>query len=270
MGNTLLAYPDRTLGAATVLSGGSWQAGLPLANLKERLISRVARSSNALSASTQWVEDLGSPCVVRVVSLLGHNIGLAGTVRVRGYSDAGLTVLVYDTGIQFAWPQTFTTADVLVQPNNWIFPLAVAQTARYWKWEVVDTGNVAGYVQLGRCWLGPVWQPITGIVYGSELGYEQRTVVTESLAGVPWFDQRLPRRAGTITFPSLIAIERRTAMLFQKTIGNSGEILYVEDCTQAPEDMLLYAFPATVRQVSAIRSAYYNASELPMGLVENL
>jgi hypothetical protein len=270
MGNTLLAYPDRTLDVAASLSGGSWLGGLPLANLQNRLISKVARSANVLAASTLFVVDLGVPRAVRTLALIGHNISLAGTVRMRGYSDAGLAVLIYDTATQFAWPQTFISDDVQANPANWVWPASSPVTARYWKVEIVDTANASGYVQLGRCWIGPAWQPALGIVYGDEIGYEQRSVITESLGGVPWVNQLLPRRAGTITFPSLTNIEKRTGMIFQKTVGNSGEVLYVQDLTHAPEDMLLYAFPATVRQVSPLKSVYYNSSEMPMGLIENL
>jgi hypothetical protein len=270
MGNTLLAYPDRSLDPATTLSGGSWSAGLPIANLKDRLLTKVARTADTLAASSQWVENLGQPRDVKVIAVMGHNLSLPGTVRVRAYSDVGLATLLYDTGVLSAWPLSFTADDVLVQPPNLILPLTTIVTAQFWKFELVDTANAAGYLQVGRAWLGPAWQPTLGIIYGDEIGYEPRSVVTESLGGVTWVDQRLPKRAGTITFPGLTGIEKRTAMIFQKTIGNSGEVLYLQDVTHAAEDMLLYAFPATVRQVNPIRSAYYNASEMPMGLIENL
>jgi len=270
MGDTLLAYPDRTRDAATTLSGGSWSGTLPLANLKDRLITKVARSTNALATSTQWVTDMGSAQDAKILALLGHNISLAGTIRVRFYSDAGPTTLVYDTGILYVWPQTFGAAELAAYPHNWILPLPNVVTARYRKWEITDTANAAGYVELGRGWQGPAWQPDYGIVYSGELGYEQRATVTESLGGVPWTDQRSPRRAGTITFPFLTAVERRTAMLLQKTVGNSGEVLYVENQAHQAEDLLLFAFPATLRQLSPIRQAGFNSNEMPLGLVENL
>lgn len=268
MGNTLLAYPDRTLTAT--LSGGSWSATLPLANLKDRLISKVARTANDDADSTQWVEDLGAAMDVKVLALLGHNIGLAGTVRVRAYSDAGLTTLVHDTGTLYAWPQTFGAAELAAYPNQWILPLADIVTARYWKWEIVDTANPAGYVEVGRSWLGPAWQPTEGVSYGDDIGYEPRAEVTESLGGTQWSDGKAPRRAGSISFPGLSDDERRTAMLFQKTIGNSGEILYVEDVNHTDQDLLLFAFPATVRQMSRIRMAMFNRNEMPMEIMESL
>jgi len=270
VGNTALAYPDLTCDLPTILSGGLWSTALPLSNLKDRLIAKVARSANALATSTQWVEDLGSAREVGIVALLNHNISLAGTVRVRGYSNSGLTALVHDTGTLYAWPQTFAAKDVGEHPSNWILPLPTTVSARYWKVEIVDTTNVTGCVQAGRSWLGPVWKPEDGIVYGGVLGYEARSVITESLGGVPWSDQQVSRRAGTVTFPRLTDAERRTAMLFQKTVGNSGEVLYVENVNAAAEDLLLYAFPALVRQPKPIRAAAFNASELPMDLVELL
>ena len=270
MGNTLLAYPDRTSDATTTFAGGSWQAGLPLINLQNRLLSKVARSTNATAAYTQFVVTLTSPRDVRVIGILGHNISLAGTIRVRGYSDAGLTALVYDTGTQYAWPQTFTTDDVAVQPNNWIWPLPTIATARYWLVEVVDTGNAAGYVQIGRCWLGPAWVPDCGVVYGVNIGYESRSVVSESLGGVIWGNRRTPRRAETISFPSLSMSEMRTALIIQKVLDTTGELIIVLDNTMGAEDLLLHAFPATPRKLSPLRMARFNANEMPMELIENV
>lgn len=271
MGSTLLAYPDLTRDAATTLSGGSWSAGLPLANLKDRVIKKVARSTNDDAASTQWVSDMGAAVDTKILALLGHNISLAGTIRVRAYSDSGLTTMVHDTGILYAWPQTFGAAELATYPNHWVLPLAAIVTAQYWKWEIVDTANAAGYVEVGRAWMGPVWSPTIGAGYGAELGYEARATVTESLGGVLWSDGKLPRRATTITFPSLDdESERDTAMIFQKTIGNSGEVLYVESTSHDAKRLLLYAFPATVRQPSKIRMASFNANELPMELIESL
>jgi len=269
MGNTLLSYPDYTVDNSTALEGGSWSSSLPLANLQNNLIRKVAESTDALAASTQWVETFSIPRDVRVIGILGHNITLAGTIRVRGYSDAGLTTLVCDTGIQYAWPQTFSAVDVAVWPNNWIWPLPAVVTAKYWEIEIVDTANPAGVIRIGRCWLGPAFEPLYGVTYGAELGYESFSTTTRSLGGVPWHNRKTPLRGGTISFPALTKDEEDIVIIMQKTLDTTGEILFVLSKTAPVQKMLLRAFPCTPRSLSKIRMANLNASEYPMDLLEN-
>lgn len=254
-----------------VITGTGWSSNLPLANLKDKVVSKTARSVNALAASTYFTVDLGTARDVKVLSAIAHNISAAGTIRVRGYSDAGLTNVVLDTGTLNTWPTGFTAEDVAAYPKNWTLVLPIEKTARYWKWEITDTANPAGYVELGRAWMGPAWSPTVGIVYGADIGYESRTTVTESLGGVQWGDNRAPRRVTGITFPALAdGDERAKAMMFQKTIDVTGEVLYVEDVNHTVRDMLLYAFPANVRQMSRIRAAAYGVNEMPLELAEIL
>lgn len=270
MGNSMLAWPDRTMEATTTLSGGSWSGAMPLANLQNRLISKYAESTNDDAASTQWLETFATPRDVRVIGILGHNISLAGTIRVRGYSDADLTQLVYDTGVQYAWPQTFGADDVAVWPNNWIWPLPAVATARYWKPEVVDTANPDGKVRIGRCWLGPAFIPEIGVVYGAELGYESYSTTVRSKGGTPWHNRLLPLRCSVITFPDLTEDEEDTVYIMQKTLDTTGEILFVLDRTANAKRMLLRAFPCTPRTLSKLKMVSYNVSEMPMELLENL
>ena len=268
MSNALLSFPDRTMEAATALSGGSWRTGFTLLSLQNALLSKVARSTDATAAFTQFVVACAAPKDVRVIALLNHNITLAGTVRARGYSDVGLTALVYDTGTQFAWPQTFTADMVAAYPNNWIFPTAAIQTARYWKIEIVDTTNSAGYVQIGRCWLGPAFEPAIGIADGLTLGYVSGDVLTSSIGDVDWANRGGQRRAAVMTFDTLDAAEKRTALVMQKTLGKSGEIMFVADKTAIVEDMLLESFPAKIREASAISYPYFGRNSLPLEVLE--
>ena len=93
MANVFLAWQNR-IDSAT-LSGGNWNAGLPLNNLKSPVIQKVARSANALTGSTQFLVDLGSAKPIGVMALLAHSISQAGRVRLTGSdSTSSLTNLV--------------------------------------------------------------------------------------------------------------------------------------------------------------------------------
>jgi hypothetical protein len=70
------------------LSGGSWLAALPLTNLQDSRLHRVARSTDDAAASTKFGIDLGVARAVRLLALVGHNFSSAATVRHRGFSAA--------------------------------------------------------------------------------------------------------------------------------------------------------------------------------------
>lgn len=265
----IISYPDYTLTA--VNSGGSWLSSLSLASLQNQLLSKKTRSVNALAASTIILSDLGTAKPVRVVGALGHNISFAGTIRIRGYSDSGYTTLVTgaDTGTVFVWPQTMTAAECAEYPNNWISTFSSDKTARYWKTEIVDTGNSAGYIELGRRWLGAAtFTPAVSMSYGASLGYEPRDISDESLGGVMWGEKRAGRRVCAFSFGNLSNAEKQKSIIMQKVLGSIGETLWIMDSNDTAQDMLLQAFPATIRKANPLTCPYYNNYEMPMEVLE--
>lgn len=269
--SALISYPDRTL--AATLSGGSWQATAPLTNLSNQLMSKVARSTNALAASSIIQADLGVTAYnTRVVSICAHNISAAGTIRARGFSDAGFTTMVTgaDSGTLTAWPSGFTATDVANNPKNWTFVFSSVKVARYWKIEITDTGNAAGYIEVGRCWLGDTFAPGAGVSYGMTLGYESRDVIEESLGGVPWGDMRTPRRALVAKFEVLTVTEKRAALIMQKLLTESVEAFWVSDTLAVDADMLLEAFPCYLRKPSPLSYPYFGNNEMPISVIEKI
>lgn len=271
MSNALISYPDHTITGS--LSGGSWLATLPLSNLQNRLMSKKARSSNALAASTIVQVDLGATSrAIRCLAVLSHNISYAGTIRARGYSDSGYSTLVTgaDTGTLNAWPQSGFTADDAAQyPNNWIYAFAASKTARYWKIEITDTANADGYVELGRLWIGEGnFEPATGFSYGASLGYEARDVIEESLGGVRWGEKRTPRRSWSISFEALTESEKQKALIMQKVLTTTDEMIFIANSQATAQNMLLEAFPATAKELSPLVYPYYDNNQLSMQLLE--
>lgn len=70
MQNIILAFPNRADVAS--FSGGSWRAGKLPANLTDRDLSLVARSSDVTPASSQFVAVMDQGRQVRVIALLGR------------------------------------------------------------------------------------------------------------------------------------------------------------------------------------------------------
>ena len=88
MANAIICYGN-LIDSAT-LSGGDWSETLPLANLQSRILSKVARSTDAAPASTVIAVDFGAARTLGVVALVNHNLTLAATVRVRAGSEADM------------------------------------------------------------------------------------------------------------------------------------------------------------------------------------
>lgn len=91
MANCLFGWPvysDVGVTYSPSLSGGSWLAALPLANLQDRRLAKVARSTNDAQASTMFEVDLGVARAVRLVGLPVHNLSTAAKWRVRGFASA--------------------------------------------------------------------------------------------------------------------------------------------------------------------------------------
>lgn len=94
-------YSDAQLLNTPTPTGGSWLATLPLTNLQDRRLSKVARSTNALITSTQFT--IGNGAVNRPVGLVAipkHTISSVGTIRARLFSGGPTlnTQLDFGTG----------------------------------------------------------------------------------------------------------------------------------------------------------------------------
>lgn len=79
--NILLAYGNKATGAT--LSGGQWESLLPLTNLKDGRLGKVARSDDATVYDTRFRFDLGANYVLRALALVNHNLTTAARWRVK-------------------------------------------------------------------------------------------------------------------------------------------------------------------------------------------
>lgn len=241
-----LAWNNRT--DAGSLSGGSWLTTLPLANLQNRQVQKVSRSSNATNASTQFTIDLGQARSIGVVALVVHNISVLGRVRITASDTAGFTVTYYNSGWINVWPSGQIPQSLLEweEDNFWlgtlsanaragyqspfIHLLATAQSLRYWKVEVDDTTNADGYVQIGRLFMAATWQPSVNYSYGAGLGYQDPTAVDTSLSGAEFFDVRSRYRVFNFELQYIANAEAYVqALELQRLSGTSGEVLVVPD-----------------------------------------
>lgn len=79
----------------STLSGGSYQATLPLTNVQNRRLKQVARSTNTAIANTQWQGDFGSTKTIGICALLNLNWSNEAQWRFRLRSTAPAPVTVH-------------------------------------------------------------------------------------------------------------------------------------------------------------------------------
>lgn len=269
--NVLLAYPNRA--DESTLTGGSWSAGLPLANLLDRRIRRVARSSDLAPASTQFTVALPKLRPIRVLLIVGHTLSVSARYRITWADDPGFSKGAGTTEWQAVWPRMFATSELNWEDDNfWLGTLSsedaegypatlrcVLPTAiykRYWKFEIIDTGNAAGYVDLGRLFLGDGWQPAWNLSYGGSIGWEDKTSVSESFGGEEYFGDQPRYRVMRFRLQSLNQDEWRRVFEMQRQLGVAGELFVSYDGVTESIDMLRKSFLGRLRQLSPIEHPY--------------
>lgn len=268
MANVFLAWQNR-IDSAT-LSGGSWNAGLPLANLQNPVIQKVARTANVTTASTQFQMDLGTARAIGVVALLAHTISPLGQIRITGYETGAYSPVIYDSGWLDVWPADtvamgqrnwednnfwtgqLQTSDMVGLQSPYIHILTSEQFLRYWRVEISDTSNATGYIDIGRCIIARGWRPGVNYSYGAEINYFDPSPSVTTLSGTMYFDQRPKGRMFRFGIDAMTSTEAYNyALDMQRQAGVTNEVLLVPD-SDAASTLPLRAFAGRLTALNGI------------------
>lgn len=256
-------YSDVSVSYTPTFSSGSWVTTLPLTNLQNRQLSKVARSTDATITSTKFDCDLGVARAVGVIALPKHNFTTAATVRVRGASDSGFTAVVYDSGTVAGWPTGVTLEDANgMNIAFWLAP-STLQTARYWRVEITDTANPAGYVQLGRVIIAGAYTSTYAPNYGGSTGLETETARTVTDGGGALYDERPIRRTHRFTIANMAAAEAfAKAWKMQRQLAVSGQVFFVWDAddTTYPHERAFLAVLRSLAPIEYVEAAYHSSA----------
>lgn len=283
MGNCLISFPNR-IDAAT-LTGGSWSASLPRANLADRQLSLVARSSTAAAADTKVLADLGSTYSLRGFALVNHNLTQAAQWRILLGSTSGASD-VYSSGWVDVYQMAFDPnlipwggaglwrgidGDEYVGTDRAAIHVADGwYDARYLTIEISDTANADGYVQVGRLFAGGGVEPGKNMSHaGFSEGYEDRSIVTENATGEEFFDERTPYRVTRLRLEWSTHLEFQRWYEMQRQLGVTGEVLWIPDVDDAGEQQAR-GFLARMRQLSPIEYPYTATRSIAFDLKELL
>lgn len=262
---------------SATLSSGSWNASLPLVNLQSRQLGRVARSSDATNTSTKFIADLiSTERLIRIVSLVNHNLSLTSQYRIRASSDSGFSTILYDSGVTSVYPAihplstleweqinfwdgTPGAEDIKGYTTNLCVILPQLVVARYWKVELFDTTNTDGFVEIGRFFIGSGYTPTVNMAIGADIGWQTPTAVTTTISGAKYFQKRTPYRVANLTLP-VLSVDEAMANLFEidRRSGIDQEVIYIFD-TADTYHALRRRYLGTIKTLSPVQYPYGNA-----------
>jgi hypothetical protein len=228
MSNFALGFNNRAIASLGTMSGGSWYSTAGLAFLLSRPVAQVARSINALAASTTFTFTFGADQSLQAFGLAGHNFGLTATVRIRVF-NAGAS-LVYDSTALNVWGSAATANDLIGASATYCHLAPSVQVGRSVQIDIVDTGNAAGYVQAGRLFLGPAWQGVTNMGNGASVKFEDPSLFTTAISGAKFIDKRQKFRVATFDTKWMLEAEAMNfALMLQQVAGLTEEVLFLWD-----------------------------------------
>jgi hypothetical protein len=269
MSNCVFGFPiysDPSPLYTPVLSGGGWSASLPVTNVQDRRLSRLARSTSAGSGFTTFNIDLLRVCPIGVFAALIPNLTKSSTPQVEfyvgtapGFND------IYHPGAQQAWP-TGVTADDVIGPdgtpqNVWCVLIPAAPVSgRYINFTVFDTANADGYLDVARVIIAGAYRPSRPLSVGVRSQLENDTVRTKTEGGATLYRAMPTSRVDTFSLANIPESEALTSIRrMQHRLGTSGPLFFVLDETDPYRYMRSYQ--GTLRQLGALEypdSLLYN------------
>lgn len=280
-----LCYPNYI--DETTLSGGSWSTLLPLDNVKNRVLSKRARSTDLLPASTQFSMNFARSRSIGSFCIASHNFSIQAMIRVTAYSEPNNVGLLYDSGIMAVWPAVFSTQDLEWEFDNFWFgnideeerqkvtPLytlffepVIVQSLKV---EIFDETNMSGYVQLGRVFTSGIFQPDVNMSLGVQFSYENTTEVEIALDRTEYFDVRRQKRTISFVLEGLSEQEAfGRVYTMKRDLGVDGEVLVAYNLDQTSELFIQRTFLARNQSIDPIAHPFLSTYSSAINLVELL
>lgn len=257
----------------SILSGGAWLEELPLANLKNRVLARVARSVDAQPASTWFDIDTGPDRIWRILALQDHNASVSARYRVRAGEDPTFATVGHDSGWLDIWPGIYSSEELDWDQTNWwegtyskdersgyiwtlFHKLSEAVNFRYVRVEIDDVVNEASAFQIGRPFIGNGYSPSLNMIVGASLGWEDPSEVVTGYGGAEYFNE-LPRyRVARFTMANL-GVNEMYSQAFEiiRQAGVTKEIVLQWNPAD-DRNAIRQSFVGRLRQLSPIEHPY--------------
>ena len=264
-------YSDPSVTPNVTISGGSWLSALPVINALDRRFALVTRSTDAAQSSTQFIVDFGEPLPVGVLAIPKHNLTRNALVRWRGADavDALDDTPLFDSLWRRALPEALPIAQLRGLSLTTAYVAESTVNARYWRCEIYDPDNPAGFIELGRVMLTGALRLATGIGVGARFGFVSKTITVELDSGATFFSAKPRRRSWQISLPMFTedtAYQQLAMLLHDADV--SEPVLFVFDARDP--QMHLRAFSCTMRELAPLEWTAANYLSTNLQLVEQL
>jgi hypothetical protein len=166
------AYSNR-VDTATI-TASSEVASLPASNVAQLWKSKVWRTTGYAS---EWIKfNFGAAAAVRALALVGHNFTSGATVKIQANATD-------------VWTSPSIDVTLAYNAANLVYLWSSDQSFQYWRITIVDASNPAGYLEVGRVFLGQTATPDRSFARWSREPVDP-TVITRSYDGAESFDRR--------------------------------------------------------------------------------
>ena len=253
MSNFLLCTP--TLSDSATLTGTQAKGDNGVANLQRQSLGRLYRTDLICEIEI----DLGSAQEIDFISLVGHNG--SGSITIK----AGTTSAVSD---YTSGSLDLITGNDVDYDKNLFSALITAQTYRYWKLEIDDTGNADGYFQAGRLYISKAFQPSFNMSYGLAHGFRDNSRTARTISQDAISVERTKLR--TIDFQMDFGSKNEmfsTLYDIDRLRGTSKDVLFITDPEETTHFQREYVY-GLIEETSPIINTYYNIFQKSYKIVE--
>ena len=197
---------------------------------------------------------LGGGCYhLRAVRLYD---GAVSATQLQSLSDHSELELAadYDSGEIDACPSAWVAATTAEQRatlrKHAAHKCPTEMTGGYWRLDLIEPTHPQGYLQLGRVFMGPIWQPPTNVGYGDiSMRFVDRDLVSETASGAEYGVKQQSPREMRITFSWLDDADLDALLYIDALVGTSEEIYVARE----PDDesrLPLWSFIARFLELS--------------------
>ena len=258
--NNIRIISSNDFDAATLTSTPSAAVNAPITNLQNGLrakVSRMATVADPWVISAAWA----TARPISAVCLYKHNFTGTGTIRVQIYAEAAMVTELYNSGVlslgnmvawgteqwgafQWGgegfseWPASYYTL--------WFPAVAGAMGLKI---TINDSGNAAGFLEIGRVYTGAYWSPAVNISYGLQMAWVEQSKQIRTDGGSLRTEGYQPYRAYSMALDTLSATERTTIANMFRKLGLRNDFFvsfFPEDGTDLERD-----YTAAVKMTSS-------------------
>jgi len=206
---------DNKWDAGTLTASGN-ATNFPASNTRHRWHRRPWRSAN--TAAPEWIE-LDASANIDV---------LAGFIRYTNLQSNATVLIQANTASNWAAPaeNVSVTANTEIMPCVW----PTVQSYQYWRTAITDATNPSNYVEVGRVYLGPVFEPERNFILGGGMRADMDpSVIGESDDGQASAILKTKYKPGEFIYQRISAADKGQFENLYNNVGTTKPFFFCQD-----------------------------------------